>query len=68
MQYTFEEAKELIWAYASNQVEQTKQANSRRGITKKSCKEEVRAVRNLLTAIILRPPTDEEIKEITNQF
>jgi hypothetical protein len=68
MVYTFEKAKEMIKGFSRNQVEMTKQANSRRGITKKSISEESKYIALILEAILQRKPTKEEIVSTADQY
>lgn len=68
MDYEFTEAKQLIKDFAYTQIEITKQANfGKNGVTKKICKEEEIATRNLLAAIMKRPPTIEEVNDTISE-
>lgn len=63
MPLTIEEAKKLIVAFARNQVAVTHQANSRRGVTKKSISEEAVLTAKLLDGLIGHYPTTYDIQE-----
>lgn len=64
-QLTKQEAITLIKNFANNQSQITKEANSRRGVTKKSVKREAEIVKSLLLAMGVNDFNEDDILEAT---